>query len=215
MQFGVQIRIPVATAIVIVDHVLQSTDCHRALWRRSGNLAQARSFEIALAGAEVGEPAAAPSDAGVVKTLVREVRADMAGHAIAPTPKELKAGLLFCVKGGMRSPLMKRSNRESPKRMDRTKLASAREIPSVGAPIRAAASHERQVHLVGIPYGLENLFFERSGTAVPEKEAAVTAIDERRRVAAALAAEDADGDGAPNAWRRVTSSSGLVPPISP
>ena len=99
--------------------------------------------------------------------------------------------------------------------MDRTKLASAREILSVGEPVRAAASRERQVHLVGIPYGLENLFFERSGTAVPEKEAAVTAIDERRRVAAALAAEDGDGDGAPNAWRRVNSSSGLVPPISP
>src|SRR6185369_1426737 len=93
--FRIQVWIPVAAAVVIFDHVFerrQAAIVH--VRRRARNLAQGGSFEIALTRAKVGEVAVAPGDAGVVEPLIAEIRADVAGDAVALAAEDLESRLL-------------------------------------------------------------------------------------------------------------------------
>lgn len=56
------------------------------------------------------------------------------------------------------------------------------------------AAHGR-IHLVGILDGLQNLFVESSGAAIPEEPVAGTTTDEGGSVPLADAPIDADGEG--------------------
>jgi hypothetical protein len=67
MQFGIQLRIPVPAAVVILDHILQRSDAAVVhIGRGARNLAERGRFEIGVTGAEVGKASIAPGDAGVV-----------------------------------------------------------------------------------------------------------------------------------------------------
>ena len=126
---------------------------------------------------------------GVVKSLVGEVRAHMARRAVALAAEDRRPACAS-VESAARSPLTKRSNGELPDRIDRGKLASARDSIVGDMPTRADASASGRSISVGSSIGLRTCASSVVDAAVPEKRSAPATIDQRRRVAPAQAAED-------------------------
>ena len=63
--------------------------------RCARDLAERRRLEVAASGAIILKPAVAPRDSCIVEPLIREVRANVARHAVRLAAKELQAGLLL------------------------------------------------------------------------------------------------------------------------
>jgi len=65
-----QIRIRIAAAIIVIDHVFEVFRLPSCV----EHLPQRRDLELALAGARINKRAVAPRDSDLVKLFIREVR---------------------------------------------------------------------------------------------------------------------------------------------
>ena len=95
-KLRVQVGIPIATPVVILDHFLQGGQAPvMHVGSRALHLAQGRRLErptvFFLPGdgeaAQIEKLAITPGDAGVMETFVGEVRADVAGRAVGLAAK--------------------------------------------------------------------------------------------------------------------------------
>src|ERR1051326_517234 len=166
------------------------------VWRSADDLAQCRRFEFAVRRTGIGEFAVAPGDAGVVQALIGEVGSNVAGNAVGFASEETEAGLLL---GRERravavdeTVVARIAGKDGPDEAGQCTGDFRRRKAGAGG-----GFDERQVHLVGIFDGLQDLLFERGRPAIPEEQPSVAAIDEGRRVAAPLTPKDADRDRAP------------------
>ena len=136
----------------------------------------------------VREFVVAPGDTGIVKSLVGEVRADVAGGAVPLPAKNLQA---LQLQSGEDARFSGRVAIEP-----RVPGANTSNIAREGACKRrlvelhaSGGLGERHVHLVGTLDWMEHLDFEGRRSPVPEERASVSAINRRRRIAMPTPAE--------------------------
>src|SRR5689334_3001239 len=94
VKLRVQLRIPIAAAIVVFDYVVEAR--HTAvvhIWRGPRDLAQSWCFEIPVTCAGVRERAVAPRDTRIMQPLVREIRPHVAGGAVRLPAEQLQSRL--------------------------------------------------------------------------------------------------------------------------
>src|SRR5689334_20245014 len=95
-QLAVEVRIPSATAVIVLDDFFESRNAAIMHIRRSScYLTQRRRFKSPLPGALIGQPVTFPRYTSVVRLLIGEVRPRMTGYAVRFTAEQLQPRLLL------------------------------------------------------------------------------------------------------------------------